>query len=213
MASNRKIAAVVVCLALVLLSVGSSDRQKPTTKPTNTSPLSAETATSVVFLCDGSGTMLYRIGALREHLKSSIRSLSPAQRFDIAVFAGDRVMCFKDHLVEATERNVAESLRYIDRAVVAGGETHPAVGIRRALAEKPALIVLGTDGIFQDEDIDDIRVANLTTRTPINVVQYIEPEDDDPPGKKLARAIADQSGGRFSIVEIHKPSEPEAPSK
>lgn len=206
MVTNRKIAAVVACLALVFLCVGSTDRQQPTSKPANTSPLSAGTATSVVFLCDGSGTMLYRIDALREHLKAAVRSLSPMQRFDITVFADDRVTCFKSHLVEATERNVAESLRYIDRAVVARGETHPALGIKRALSEEPALIVLGTDGIFQKEDVDEIRVANLTTHTPINVVQYIEPEDDDPPGKKLARAIAKQSGGQFSAVEIHKSS-------
>lgn len=206
-------ARLAACWALVLLSIGSAEPKKPETKPTDTSPLSAGTATSVVFLCDGSGTMLYRIGTLREHLKASIRSLSPAQRFDIAIFTDDRVMCFKYQLVAATERNVAESLRYIDRAVVAGGETHPVIGIRRALAEEPALIVLGTDGIFQHEDVDDIRVANLKTRTPINVVQYVEPEDDDPPGKKLARAIAEQSGGRFSTVEIHESSRSGAPSK
>jgi hypothetical protein len=185
--TNKNMVAVAVCLALVLLSVGSADSKKPETKPANTSPLSAGTATSVVFLCDGSGTMLHRIGPLREHLKSSIRSLSPTQRFDIAVFADDRVMCFKYHLVAATDRNVAEALLYIDRAVVARGETHPAIGVRRALAEKPALIVLRTDGIFQDEDVDDIRVANLTTRTPIDVVQYVGPQEDYQPGEKLAR--------------------------
>jgi len=186
---------------LVLLCIGFARPTQPETKPSDESALSAGNARAVVFLCDGSGTMLHRIARVRAHLKASIRSLSPAQRFDIAVFTDDRVMCFKYHLMAASDRNISDALKYIDWAVVAHGDTQPAVGVRRALEEKPELIIMATDGDFQPQDVVDIHDANLTSRTPIDVVQFVG-AGPDCPGEKLARAIAEENHGRFRVVDV-----------
>jgi len=155
---------------------------------------SGGTAYSVVYVVDRSGSMVLTLAALKRELKRSLRALQPMQKFHVIFFnAGEPLEAPGGRLVWATRANVQRCCRFID-TVFPEGRTNPASAIRRALALKPDLIYLLTDGDFDPQIVEQISALN-TAGVKINTIAYTSER-----GGILLRRIAARSGGVYRYV-------------
>lgn len=111
----------------------------------------------VVFVVDISGSMLQKSGTgtrLSEAyagLMRAVAALGAEQEFNIVLFA-DRVDVFMPDPVRAVRENVLRAFAYLDSGVDCGGSTNLQDALRRALAMKPDVMLLLSDGEANTED-------------------------------------------------------------
>jgi hypothetical protein len=158
----------------------------------------------VVFLCDASGSMLGVFGALKQKLKEAINPLSPTrgEEFNVIFFSDDNCFpLFKDGTQMATDENKARAMEFIDNAVSTGG-TQPMPAIKFALAEKPELLYVLTDGFDQIADLSVVVKAfqdgNRDGKIRINTI-FLQ-SDEDPQLENALQRIATDGKGTFTKV-------------
>jgi hypothetical protein len=159
----------------------------------------------IVFLCDSSGSMLGVFGSLKQKLKNSITNglaADSGQEFNIIFFSDDNCFpLFKDGARIATDENKKLAFDFIDNAVSTGG-TQPLPAIKFAMAEKPDLLFVLTDGFDQISNFDDVVKAfhdgNKDKKMQINCI-FLE-SDSDPQLEKVLQQIANDGHGKYSKV-------------
>ncbi|HMO25381.1 MAG TPA: hypothetical protein PKB10_03860, partial [Tepidisphaeraceae bacterium] len=134
----------------------------------------AETEARVVFVCDGSGTMIgMRYAQLREHLTSALENLDPTTRFNIIFFQDRNVESFGEgNLYVANDVNRRRARDFLDMLSVKG-QTDPLPALRAAFKLNPTTIYFVTDGEFDnlvryETVIAEIDAMNRGRRTTVN---------------------------------------------
>jgi len=153
----------------------------------------------VVYVVDRSGSMTDSIDYVKYELKRSIGDLSEGQEFHVIFFAsGPPVEMPARRLVSATEWNKARAFEFID-GVIAQTETDPTEALRRALACKPDVVYLLTDGEFDRQVIGLVRLWNAGKKVAVHTIGflYTRPGTD---AEQVLRTIAAENGGRYQFV-------------
>jgi len=156
----------------------------------------------MIFLCDASGSMLGVFGALKQSLRDSVNQLDLTRgaQFNIIFFSDDRCMpLFRDGTQMATPENKKQAMEFIDNAIASGG-TQPIPAIKFALAEKPDLLFVLTDGFDQIANFDEVvhafKAGNSDGKIRINTI-FLE-SDQDPQLEKVLKQIAGDGKGTFT---------------
>jgi hypothetical protein len=159
-------------------------------------------ARRVVYVCQASGSMISLYGDLRHKLEESIDALRPIQSFDVIFFADQDTFVFnRGALVMASPDNKRKAYDFIDH-VVTHGQTNPIEAINTALALKPELMYVLTDGFYNvssfDEVINAFRNGNADKKTHVNCL-YLE-SDEDPKLVQVLKQIARENGGVMKSI-------------
>lgn len=105
----------------------------------------------IVFIIDVSGSMYEKTGTstrmarVFHELEQTVWSLGPDQKFDIVLFATTAVPLASSP-INATEENKQRASDWLNSDVDCGGTTNMGEGLALALAMKPEMILLLTDG-------------------------------------------------------------------
>ncbi|MDR0534577.1 MAG: VWA domain-containing protein [Verrucomicrobiales bacterium] len=105
----------------------------------------------IVFIIDVSGSMYEKTGTATRmarvfhELEQTVWSLAPDQKFNIVLFA-TRAVPLASTPINATEDNKQRASDWLNSDVDCGGTTNMGEGLALALAMKPEMILLLTDG-------------------------------------------------------------------
>jgi hypothetical protein len=172
-------------------------------------------ANKVVYVVDFSGSIIVAVDDLKRELKRSVARLVPLQAFDVIVFysqgvEGAKVESFRPQLEAATPENRREFFKWIDRRAPMG-DTYPVDAVKRALALKPDVIFLFSDGDFSDPDRDEAEIKRLNRDTGARIFCLVfdelllqdtsgAPRETD--GARRLKRIAEANGGTAKIVTV-----------
>jgi hypothetical protein len=163
-------------------------------------------ANNVIFLCDESGSMVSVFGQLKQELKRSISEMTVdengAMRFNIIFFSdGKPVPLFSDGMHIATVEAKRQATDFIDGQTSVGG-TQPIPAIQMALAEKPELLYVLTDGFDQIADMstvtNEFKKADADGKIHINCI-FLQ-ADEDPKLVAALKEIAEIGHGEMKII-------------
>lgn len=172
-------------------------------------------ARRIVFLVDGSATMLPALPMLKRELQLTISKLQPSQSFNVVVFRGDKtasIADFPDLLVAATQANKSRAYRWIREDLTVAGGTNPFPAIEKAFAMAPELVFVLTDGFDDASDDgaeqaasyarleDAFRQANHDHKAKVMTLFLKSSGSDNAALRGLLERIAAGSGGKFSAV-------------
>ncbi len=157
---------------------------------------SARGARKVVYVVDRSGSMIDTFDFVRRELKRSILSLRRSQKFHVIFFnAREPLENPPKRLVNAIDAHVEPFFDFLDRVVPTGG-TKPEAAMRLALALKPDLVYLLSDGVdFRQGLLDKLDEWNRRRRVRIYTIAYL-----DQTGRAILEGIAREHGGEFKFV-------------
>lgn len=160
---------------------------------------SARGARKIVYVVDRSGSMIDTFDYVRQELKRSISSLRRSQKFHVIFFnAREPLESPPKKLVSAIEAYIGPFFEFLDKVVPSGG-TKPQAAIRRALALKPDLVYLLSDGIdFHPTLLDKLADWNRDRRVRIFTIAYL-----DQSGRAILEKIAREYDGEFKFVSEH----------
>jgi hypothetical protein len=169
-------------------------------------------ARTIVYVVDASGSLVDTLAFVIDELRTSIRKLSPEQRFTVIFFQRDtaiEVPVPHRGLKKATDETKRAVSDYIDLTagnIVPGGSSNPKRALEEALRLRPDLMFVLSDNITgkgqyaidQEELLDLIEKAkgSRNADTMINTIQFLYP---DPLG--TLKKIADAHGGRYKFVD------------
>lgn len=171
--------------------------------------------TKIVFVCDGSGSMLTKMDLQKQLIEGYVQQLQPSQSFDVLFFQdspanSSSCLAMAPNLLTATDSNKGKLELFLQN-IVAQSTTHviPALTAAFRLPTRPDLIYLMTDGGFEDETapvvIEAIRRLNSGKRAKINTILLLgnNIDPDELRGASTAmKTIAEQNGGTYSPVSI-----------
>ncbi|HEX4793563.1 MAG TPA: hypothetical protein VH370_07225 [Humisphaera sp.] len=167
-------------------------------------------AKKIVFVCDATGTMVPKMGALRINLSKTVNDLRASQQFDVIFFSDDRPYALSNWLkqpgvlVQANAPGKLSVNNFIT-TIVPRLEGGPLAAVELALKEKPDLIYILTDGEFPDSQkaVEIIHRLNKD-HIKINTIAFINNDDIkhhvDVGFKKILKDIASDNGGTFNDV-------------
>jgi hypothetical protein len=161
--------------------------------------------TSVVFVCDASGSMINTFAGLKQQLVRSMQGLKPIQGFNIVFFQDEKCSALSDGLLFATPDNRRKAFKWLDEQTTTG-TTNPIPGLEVAFKSSPDLIYLLTDADFPDNDAVKHAIARLNKdkRTRINTIVFVSADagDEGTAGfTELMKDIAKENGGVFAHVK------------
>ena len=159
-------------------------------------------ARKIVYVCQASGSMLSVFGDLKYKLKESIEALKPIQSFDVIFFADQNTFALDStSLLAAGPDNKRKAYAFIDN-IVEHGNTNPIQAINLALALKPELAYVLTDGFYGVSSFNDVvnafRTGNPEKKTHVNCL-YLE-SDEDPKLLQVLKQIALENGGQMKVI-------------
>ncbi len=194
--------------------------------------VNASDARDIVYVVDGSGSMVTSLPDVLSELKRSIRALHPTQRFQVIVFrvveAGGVERTFETPgrlaLLPATADNKARAESWLD-SLRARGRSDPTGALRAALELKPAAVFLlssrlsaGAGGPDVDELLSYLDRANPVDRRSgrrrvlIRTIQVLDPEPDEAL-LRIAQAHGGANGYKFiSPEELERSGPGSAPA-
>jgi hypothetical protein len=158
---------------------------------------------SFVYVVDCSGSMNQngKFERARYELLQSIEQLTKDQSYFV-IFYNHRAHPMEgDHLVLATPAHIAETSHWVNYAEADGG-TEPLPALLLALSMHPDAIYFLSDGQFDPNTIQEMRLRNRpnirlkTRQIPIHTIAFY-----DRFAAGLMRAIARNSGGEFKFVQ------------
>ena len=164
-------------------------------------------AREIVYLCDGTGSMINKFATLKAELNKSVVSLRPIQSFDIIFYQDTKVESFSKSLVMATPEAKRKAGTYLD-GVTTQGVTDPLPGLEFALKLHPQLMYFLTDAAdFPDTNavVNLIRKYNPDHKIKINTILFVEDKNDhnkNIDSEGFMKQIAKENGGNFRWVEI-----------
>lgn len=176
--------------------------------------LGVSNATDIVYVVDGSGSMVSTLPVVMEYLRRSVSRLGRTQRFQV-IFYGREDYSAAPHpgdvqegvptmrLIRATPENVRQVVEWMSR-VIPGGRSNPIPALKRALWLKPDAVFLLSNvitGVGQWEadkatllkEIDALNPIEARTgrrKTVIKTIQFLE---EDP--AEILKSIGEIHGG------------------
>jgi hypothetical protein len=178
--------------------------------------LGAGDAPSVVYVVDGSGSMVSSMPIVVNDLKSSLARLSPAQTFQVIVFRNtkgsdftaaphpaDRGRTAPPRMIRATRENVEAVCGWLE-AITPGGRSNPVPALKAAVALRPRAVFLLSKvitGLGEWEpdkaallaELDGLNRADPLTGNRPTTIKTIQFLDRDPQG--VLEAIGRAHGG------------------
>jgi len=159
------------------------------------------TGDSFVFIVDSSGSMTgARFERAKRELRLSIKRLKANQKFHVVFFNSETIPMFEPGsragLITATRVNLRKVGRWISHQAPSS-TTNPEGAIRMALALKPAVIFLLSDGEFDEPE--RARQAALDENNSSTVIHTIAFMSRD--GEATLQEIARDHGGTFRFVQ------------
>jgi hypothetical protein len=166
------------------------------------------------YVVDFSGSIIVVVDDLKRELKRSIGKLTASQSFNVFVFystTGPRGEVFKTEgfaprLQSATADAKRRFFAWINRKPPMG-RTEPLQAMKRALALKPDAVFFFSDGLFEDQVVEEILRANRRAKAQIHCLVFDELLLQDTSGSpeltrgaRRLKRIADASGGKTKIV-------------
>ncbi len=149
-----------------------------------------------VYVVDRSGSMDGpRLLAAKTELIRSISALKRNMSFLIIFYDDQFIIMPGGRLVKATESNKRKYFGWIDR-ISSGGGTDPTEAMKTALAIKPDVIFLLSDGEFDESACGAISLANPGGRVQIHTIGF---QNRD--GEYLLKRIAKQNRGQYRFVK------------
>ncbi len=165
-------------------------------------------AHQIVFLCDGTGSMLNKMATLKDELTKAVGGLKPIQSFDIVFFQDIKApVKFADSLAPATPEAKRKAAAFLD-GLTAEGVTDPIPALELALKLHPQLLYFLTDAAdFPDPKavIDTINKFNKDRSIHINTILFVEDKterDKNADSEGLMSQISKENGGKFRWVEM-----------
>lgn len=162
-----------------------------------------ENAKRVVFVCDGTGTMVKKYPFLRAELTEAINRLKPDQSFNIVFFHDGPKAAAVDAraLLPADDANKRKAIQFLEE-FSASGQTYPVPALRMGLALEPDVLFFLSDGEFNNlgtyENIASaIAEANRGNRTRIHTVMF---GGYDAEAERAMKRIAQLHGGTHRFV-------------
>ncbi|MDB5319311.1 MAG: hypothetical protein JWN40_942 [Phycisphaerales bacterium] len=162
-------------------------------------PVFVETAARrVIYVLDGSGSMMNKFDVLRTAVGKAVAELKPTQLFDVVVMHEDDGVPFNKQAVPATDANKNLFYAFMKRTAP-HGSSDPIVALRFAFAQNPDAVYFLTDGDFPNNNqvVAEIRKLNAARRTKIHTIAFMDRGEDY---EKILRQISEQSGGTFRFI-------------
>lgn len=153
---------------------------------------------TVIYVVDMSGSMLDTFEYVKQELRRSITALRRSQKFHLILFNHKPPLeSPPGRLVNAVASRKKKLFEFLDSPeVTPHGGTRPLPALHRALALKPDLIYLLSDGQgFPFDLLARLRQWNENQRTRISTIAYL-----DASGSTVLEAIARDNRGEFKIV-------------
>ena len=158
---------------------------------------------SFVYVVDCSGSMNQngKFERARYELLQSIEQLTKDQSYFVIFYNHEAHPMEGNHLVLATPAHIAETTHWVNYAEAEGG-TAPLPALLFALSMHPDAIYFLSDGQFDPNTIQEMRLRNRpnnrlkTRQIPIHTIAFY-----DRFAAGLMRAIARNSGGEFKFVQ------------
>jgi hypothetical protein len=158
---------------------------------------------SFVYVVDCSGSMNQngKFERARYELLQSIEKLDKDQRFFVIFYNHEEHPMEGNKPVLATQEHVTQTTHWVNYAE-AGGGTNPLPALLDALSMHPDAIYFLSDGQFDPNTIQELRVRNRpnnrlrTRQVPIHTIAFY-----DRFAAGLMRTIARNSGGEFRFVQ------------
>ena len=169
---------------------------------------------SIIYVTDGSGSLVGgKDEVLRMELKKAVSALSPVQQFNVLVFQenadnGKMFWHVGTNLMMATPNNKAKSFDFVDNQYTFHGATYVIPALEEAFRERPQLIYLLTDGLFEEEGGAAVSAKlaelNKDKKVHVNTILLLQKkaEDDDPDIKQAVlgmKQMASDNGGVFEL--------------
>jgi uncharacterized protein with von Willebrand factor type A (vWA) domain len=136
---------------------------------------------------------------VQKELNRSISALRRSQQFHVIFFnSGPPLENPPQKLVHAVAAHRQQFFEFLQEVEPRGG-TKPDPAMARALALKPDLIYLLSDGIdFDPEIITRLNEWNRDRRVRICTIAYL-----DPGGRQILERIAREHNGEFTFISEH----------
>ncbi len=153
-----------------------------------------------VYVVDCSGSMSDdgKFERARYELLQSLEQLSEDQRYYVIFYNHNAFPMEAKEPVAATPKEFEKTRRWIDLAVPSG-RTAPLEALIQALSFKPDAVYFLSDGLFDPQTVNQLRVRNRRGRKqqiPIHTIAFVNHEAEG-----QMRAIAHNSGGEYRFVQ------------
>lgn len=170
-------------------------------------------ALRIVFICDGTGTMITKMALLKRELSSTLGKLKPRQLYNVVFFydGENAASVDKSQLINATPANNKKTADFLE-AFAPQGKTNPLPAIDLAFKMKPQLVYFLSDGAFDDlvpyeqvaakfHDLNKDKSARINT---IIFANADDPVDDTNKAEDTMKQIAKDGGGNFTPIDPMK---------
>lgn len=159
-----------------------------------------QTARSVVYVMDRSGSMTDTFSLLQRELMRAIGSLNRDQLFNVLWFNEGKATELFTRLKAANMDNKREAFDAI-KSIVPSGQTQPLDAVRRGLGYRPDVLFLLSDGDFGEDNqriIQTVKQLNQGKKTRINTILFVYDTMGD--GERVLREIAESNHGIYKHV-------------
>ena len=147
----------------------------------------------VLFVVDGSGSMLSRLDVAQKIVRDAVKSLPPNQAFNV-VLAAEHARCFRGAPVPATEENKSAASALIDQTT-ARGAADVLTAVQIAFDQQPDVVYLITDGDVQKtEKLAEAMAKMNAGKAKVNTTVACC-ASDNVAGMKALWRLAQETGG------------------
>jgi hypothetical protein len=163
----------------------------------------------VIFTIDHSGSMMSNFDEVGVELKNSIFRLTDLQSFHVVFFAGDSAdEATAKRLVQATEENKRQAVKYLDGVNAAGFGSSPIPALAAAFKafkavqdQRGKMLYMLTDGEFDtgSEAVIQWLRDNNKDKT-VHVYPLIIGDKPDEKTEQVMQTIAKENGGEYKYV-------------
>ena len=149
-----------------------------------------------IYLVDRSGSMSNGpLGAAKDELIRSIRSLRPEMKFNV-FFYNESSVSFSKKLLAADPAN-KKNLESWCKEIQSDGGTDPTEAIKKAFALEPDCIWILSDGAFDESILDLIASINKNKDIKINTIAFMNEA-----GCELLERIAKDNNGKYRFIPM-----------
>jgi hypothetical protein len=164
-------------------------------------------ARTIIFVCDGTGSMMNKLPQLKLELARAVQELKPIQSFNIVFYQDNNVLKLDGNMIPANPANKRKAQAWLED-LIAAGQTDPVPALTFALASKPELMYFLTDAA----DFPDVpAVQNVFHKlhaqhpTKVNTILFVESKAEQEANKEsepLMAGIARENAGNFRWVTL-----------
>lgn len=149
----------------------------------------------ICYVVDRSGSMVDELDYVKEEVRRSIERLHRVQQFHIIFFSGGPpIESPPGRFVHAIREYKAQAFEFVS-TIEADGSTDPGPALGRAIQLGADLIYFLTDGEFQPDVLEKLRIWNKDKKVRIYTIAFVRRNGED-----LLRQIARENKGEFKFV-------------